>query len=189
MSKGSRSMEIKPKFWRQVAEGFRELNPEVILREADRPITVALVAEDQSRLRQMERFLAPPSLDPRKAEQVRERFCSFVLPLGVTEQEGLRRLDLVICSEAAASEVAGLFPRAYVFSAENPQAVVSKILKEHWDLALPLAKNFLPFRRAVARRSTRSIAMENAIYSVLAAVSDASPIPFSLLRVGGLASS
>ncbi len=183
-------MDDRDKFWRQVSEAFRELSPAVVVQDADRPVNLALVAEEPDKLRQMEKFFVPGFLGPRKAAQVRERFCSFVLPLGRLEEEGLRQLDLVICSESAAGKMRAQLPRTYIFSPATPQAMVSKILEDRWNLALPLARNFLLFRRAVDRRLMRSIALENALFAIMAALSDAVPVPFPLTRaLGALGSS
>src|SRR5689334_5383608 len=124
-------MNTKSKMWQQLGEAFQGLDPEMIAQSADRPISLALVAEDAVCLREMEDFIAPPSLGARKAQQVRERYCSFVLPVGKTEQEGLQRLDLVISSEGAADQISALFRRFYVFSPDDPQQVVKSILKDH----------------------------------------------------------
>ena len=183
-------METSEDFWRRVGEAFRGLKPEIFVGDAARPISVALVAEEPDKLRRMEEFFVPRLLGPRKAEQVRERLCSFVLPLGKLEREGLGDLDLVIGSPGAARQLSDLLPRIYIFFAQSPQSVVNVILKERRDLALPLARNFLPFRRAVDRRSMRSIALENALFAILTAVPDVWPAPFSRAKgAGDLASS
>src|SRR5262249_50752390 len=130
----------------------------------------------------MENFLAPPTLGARKSTQVRERMCSFVMPLRPAEQTGLIHLDLVICTPDAAERMRPLPSQAHVFSFADPEATVKRILRKHWDLALPLAKNFLVFRRVVSRRSIRSVALENGLFAAMSSLSETIPVPFSLLR-------
>ena len=182
-------MNNRESFLREVKEAGRGLSAESIVSEADRPISLALIAEDAGKLRQMEGFFAPQLLGSRKADQVRERLCFFVLPLRPSEQEGLLQLDLVVSSEGAAGEVQAMLPQIHVYSAKDPQSMVRRILKEHWDLALPLAKNFLPFRQPVARRFMRSIALENALFTVMAATAKFLPAPLSLFSAVGGSSS
>ena len=183
-------MDEREKFWRQISEALREFSPAAVVQNADRPINLALVAETSDVLRQMESFFVPRFLGSRKAAQVRERYCSFVLPLGRTELEGLQQLDLVICSPGARAFLSGCLPRVFTFSPQTPQAAVREILDERWNLALPLARNFLVFRRAVNHRLIRSLALENALIAMMAAVSEVVPAPFPLTRVlGGLVSS
>jgi hypothetical protein len=138
----------------------------------------------------MEEFFVPKRLSLRKAEQVRERLCFFVLPLRDLEQQGLRQLDLVICSRSGVRQLEAALPKVYSWSREDPHAVVRAILKDRRDLALPLARNFLPFRRLVCRRSIRSVSLENALFAMALSAADAMPALFSLLRsVAGINSS
>jgi hypothetical protein len=102
------------------------------------------------------------------------------------DEEGLRHLDLVVCSEASASQVPrSLIPQTYVLFESDSQRLIREILKYHWDLALPLAKNFIQFRQPVERRWMRSIALENALFAAAAALPDATPAFFSLLDARG----
>src|SRR5579885_1441778 len=171
-------MLSREKFWRQAGEAFRGLDPEVVLHEAERPVSLALLAEDHEALRKLEEFFIPSELTPLKTQQVRERICSFLVPLGQSEEEGLKQLDLVVCSERAAGRIPhSLFARTYVLFDQHPESVIREILKDRWDLALPLAKNFLRFRAPVQRRWMRSIAMENALVAMAASIAEIAPAP------------
>src|SRR5262249_17230887 len=58
--------------FRQIKRALGNLNPHEVREEAQRPVTVKLVASSQYALGQMESFFAPPHLSPsRRAEAVR----------------------------------------------------------------------------------------------------------------------
>ena len=166
--------------WQQVRQILNDLDPDTFEREADRSVFVALLGENPSQLRQMQNFLVPARLQSPKPEQVYQRLFPLQLPLSPDWQELLPGFDLVICSPGAADRIATLVPQCFVFDPRNPGAVVREILRKRWDLALPLAKNFLPFRRLVQRRWIESVALENTLFAVTAKISSLSPAPFPL---------
>ncbi|MBI4463930.1 MAG: hypothetical protein HY647_04425 [Acidobacteria bacterium] len=166
--------------WHQVREILHGLDPAALQRKADRSLFLALVAEEQSQLQQMWKFFAPPYLRPQKAEEVHRRLFPLQAPLRPGEQELLPGFDLIICSPGSVQTLAALVPKWFVFDFQNPKAVVEKILRERPEMFLPLAKNFLPFRRTVHRRWIQAMALENALLAVAATVPSLSPAPFPL---------
>lgn len=180
---------VREDFWRKLSEVVRKFDPERIIREASRPVRVALVGSGPSEVRQVEEFFVPEFLSQRKAEQVRESVSVFLLPLAAGDEKSLRGADVVVCSQAAAPEIAIPLPQLYIFRPDDPQALVSEIITDHWDLALPLARNFLAFRSAIQRRWLRSVALENTLFAMLTAVPDAAPEQLSLQATNGLGSS
>lgn len=166
--------------WSQVTKAFRGLNPEDLLREADRAISLALVAGTPEELSRMEAFFAPASLGRDKAEQVRQRLFPFLYPLSPSQEQMLREFDLVICSPGVTEGVGPLSPYVYIFGRVKLRDFTKEILRDRWDLALPLAKNFLPFRSPALQRWIHSIAFENALFAMMTAVPNVLPTPFSL---------
>lgn len=175
-------MEAKS-LWQQIRRVLRELDPSALAREADRSVCLALMAERKEQVQQMQDFFAPRHLRPRKAEEVRQRLLSFLLPLNRAEAGVLPGCDVVIRFGNTAEEIAALPIPVFLFRPEEPEAVVKAILQERWDLALPLAKNFLPFRAPVQRRWVQSVALENALWAALAAIPQGAGVPYSLTKV------
>ncbi|MBI4443539.1 MAG: hypothetical protein HY649_09225 [Acidobacteria bacterium] len=166
--------------WQQVREILKDMEPDTFEREAGRSVFVALLGENPGQLSQMQNFIVPARLQSPKPEQVRQRLFPLQLPLSPDWQELLPGFDLVICSPGAAGRTAKLVPQFYVFDPRNPGSVVREILRRRWDLALPLAMNFLPFRRLAQRRWIESVALENTLFAVTAKISSLSPAPFPL---------
>ncbi|MCH7978133.1 MAG: hypothetical protein IH935_04035 [Acidobacteria bacterium] len=169
-----------PGIWSQVTKAFRELNPEELVREADRALSLALVAGTSEELSRMEAFFAPTSLGRHKAEQVRQRLFPFLYPLRPSQEQMLRDFDLVVCSPGVTEGVGPLSPYVYIFGRVDSRDFVKEILRDRWDLALPLAKNFLPFRGPAQQRWIHSIAFESALFAMMTAVPNILPTPFSL---------
>ena len=167
--------------WRQVRELFQGVDPQALAQESDRPVCVALVARGPGALRQMEEFFVPRYLRPRKAEETRRKLALFLVPVHPSEHQAFFDCDLAVCSEGATEEIGNNAPQRFVFRPENPQAVLKEILKQRGDLALPLAKNFLPFRRLVQRRWIQSVALENTLFAMLATIAEEVPAPLALL--------
>ncbi|MBI1955449.1 MAG: hypothetical protein HYS38_03550 [Acidobacteria bacterium] len=167
--------------WRQVRELFQGVDPQALAQESDRPVSVALVARGPGELRQMDEFFVPSCLRPRQAEETRRKLALFLVPLHPSERQALSRCDLAVCSEGATEEIGNDAPQRFVFRPENPQAVLKEILQQRGDLALPLDKNFLPFRRLVQRRWTQSVALENTLFAMLATIAEEVPAPLALL--------
>ena len=166
--------------WRQVSDAFRGLNPEELAQDASRSLSLALVAGTPEELSRMEAFFAPISLGRRKAEQVHQCLFPFLHPLRQSQEQMLREFDFVICSPGVTAEVGPLAPYVYIYGRANSRDFVKEILRDRWDRALPLAKNFLPFRGYAQQRWIHSIAFENALFAIMTAIPNVLPTPFSL---------
>ena len=166
--------------WRQVSKAFRGLNPEELARDASRSLSLALVAGAPEELSRMEAFFAPSSLGRHKAEQVQRCLFPFLYPLSQSQERMLREFDLVICSPDVTAGVGPLSPYVYIYGRADLRDFVKEILRDRWDLALPLANNFLPFRGYAQQRWIHSVAFENALFAIMTAVPNVLPTPFSL---------
>jgi hypothetical protein len=67
------------------------------------------------------------------------------------------------------------YPGAYTFHRDHPESTIAQILKEHDELALPLARQFPAFRKPVVDGIIQSIARENALFAFATAVPDVVP--------------
>jgi len=166
--------------WGEVSKVLRGLNPGAVAQDRDRPIAIALVAREAEDLRLLEGFLVPSQLRLHKAEQIRKRLTPLVVPLRTPPRGRTTKFDLALCSPGAAAEAGQFAADVAVFHPQEERALISEILERRWDLALPLARNFLPFRHPVQARWIRSISLENALFAAMTAVPDVVPTPFSL---------
>jgi hypothetical protein len=148
----------------QIRNAFRHLNPNGVRELAARPLTIGLIASSQEGFAAMEEVLAPASLSSaRRAETAR------VLHR-VSHGAPGRDFDLVICEQELLPP-----PGAFRFDPDQPQLTIRAILDRHEDLGLALAANFLPFRKPVIARAIRTIARENAAFSIVTALPDVIP--------------
>jgi uncharacterized protein (DUF697 family) len=69
---------------------------------------------------------------------------------------------------------------AYDFRFGTPALTVKQILRNHEELALPLARLFPPFREEVCRQIVRRISKENALFSMATALPNVVPSVFEL---------
>jgi hypothetical protein len=149
----------------QVKRALSNLNPAPVREEAERPVSVGIVAASAESLGRMETYFAPAHLSPsRRAESVR----------------------LLVRGSAAGCDVeiyesSLLRPqRAFSFDIEAPDDCVRRILRAREDLAIPLARSLYPFRKPAAHRLIRTIAKENALFCLATALPDIVPSLASL---------
>ncbi len=150
----------------QMKRAIRNLNPAEVRSEAERELRVALVAESPARHGLMESYLCPPELTAAKRAQA-ARSLYRVSPAA----RGRESCDLELWDESL------LHPeRAFTFDPAHPGRMVTAVLDARFDLALGLAKRFPPFRMPVIDRTIRSVAKENALFSVATALPDIVPL-------------
>jgi uncharacterized protein (DUF697 family) len=80
------------------------------------------------------------------------------------------RVDLVLYEQG--------IPRngdAYAYNRANPGEVVTRILREHADHVLPLARQFPVFRKPVVERLIQEVARENALFAIATALPNVVP--------------
>ena len=153
--------------WGQIRHAVSNLNPGEVQAQADRPILVGLKAATEESLGAMETFFAPPELSAaRRAEAAR-----------ILVRGGSPECDIYIYE----SELL-LPPReirhsmvSFWFDLDSPEDCVRRIVRHRDDLMLPLARRLAPFRKAVAHHVIRSVAKENALFSLMTALPDVVP--------------
>src|SRR5205814_5752274 len=64
---------------------------------------------------------------------------------------------------------------AFTFYSYDPERTVKEILADRAELGLPLARNFLPFRRPVVNEVMYSVSKENALFSLASALPNIVP--------------
>ena len=151
---------------RQVKRAISNLNPKEIRELAERPVSIGIVAASEESLGRIETFLAPPHFSAER----RARAARLLV-----------RGNTVGC-DVEIYESSLLRPsRAFSFDPEAPDDCVRRILRAREDLALPLARNFFPFRKQASHHLIRSVAKENALFCLATALPDIVP---SLASIG-----
>ena len=145
---------------RQVKRALSNLNPRELRETAERPVRVSLVAASQESLGRMESYFAPPHLSPdRRTEALRMlvRGSAFGSDIEIFESSLLRP------------------GRAFSFDPEAPDDCIRRILRSREELMLPLARSLHPFRKPASHHIIRTVAKENALFSLATALPDVVP--------------
>ncbi len=144
----------------QVKQALSNLKSKEVRERAERPVCIGLVAASAESMGRMETYFAPPHLSPnRRAEVVRSliRGSHSNCDIEIYESNLLR-------------------PRhAFSFDPDSPDDCIRRIIRAREDLALPLARQFFPFRKPVSHHMIRSVAKENALFCLATALPDVVP--------------
>jgi hypothetical protein len=152
------------KYVRNVKDALGWLKPHEVRQKAERTVRVGLFAESDLAFFRMESFFAPPHWSAaRRAEAVRI--------LQRAEPDTAERFDVEIWSEDMRRPQG-----AIAFCWRDPERAVRRVIREHEELALPLARHLEPFRRPAASHIIAKIAMENALFAVATALPDVVPL-------------
>jgi hypothetical protein len=163
---------------KQVWHAMQNLNPKDVRELADRPVTIGLFADNLSALDEMEEFLSPAGLS-------RERRLEIFDSLFRAGEAGApQRFDIEIYEEGIRRPSEG-----FLWVSRNPGLTVAEVLRRREDLAIPLARRFPPFRRAVTENIVNQVSKENAFFSLATALPGIVPSVLSLpFAVGEFAS-
>ena len=149
---------------REVKRAISNLRPDEVRHTADRRLAIGLVATNAAAYTAIENFLAPPELSG-------ERRADVLSILHRASDPGIpERFDLVLYEHR--------LPRAenaFTFYSYDPERTVKEILADRAELGLPLARNFLPFRRPVVNEVMYSVSKENALFSLASALPNIVP--------------
>ncbi len=151
--------------FRQVKNALSNLNPREVRDSAERPVCVGLVAATDEALGRMETYFAPPHFSAQRRAQAA---CRLV-------RGGSPGCDVEIYESSLLRPA-----RAFSFDPDAPDDCVRRILRAREDLALPLARNFYPFRKPASHHLIRTISKENALFCLATALPDVVPSLASL---------
>jgi hypothetical protein len=146
---------------KQVRAAFSMLRPEQVIKLADRPVAIGLVASSQRGYSSVEESLAPAS-DSAKIYRA-------------SDDTTPPNVDLILYEPALPC------PRgAFHYDPREPEAAIHEIVRTHEDLALPLARQFRVFREPVVERIVQKVARENALFAITTALPNMVPSVFEL---------
>lgn len=170
-------------FLTTIGKAIKSVNPNEVRSSAERGIDVGLMATTEARLNEMWFFLAPEGISDSK----RQELAAIVHPLGpqlpsMPPPPAKRDIEIWEAGMRKPSH-------AFVWRPDNTARVVDEILEKHDDLALPLARNFLAFRKPAADKIIANICNENAMFSIVTSLPNIIPSFLSLpYAVGEFAS-
>ncbi|MBV9758954.1 MAG: hypothetical protein JO340_00170 [Acidobacteriaceae bacterium] len=144
-----------------VKKALSTLNPKQAREMSRRSLHIALNAANPEAYRRMEDFFLT-DLSP-----ARRRESSYSLTRGAATGGNY---DLVIYDQTVSAPA-----HALVFEPDRPHHIVSRILDRHYDLGVPLARSFFPFRRPFIERVIAKTARENTLFSLATALPDIIP--------------
>jgi hypothetical protein len=166
-----------------IKEAISSLNPQEIERHTERPLQLFLYAHTEAAYREMEDFLAPPALSPAKRADLRRRLHRATSGFSPAAPH-----DLEIYFEDSPPNELTPTKNIFAFRPGDPGHLVSSVLKQRPDMAIPLAMHILPFRQEVSRRIVKKVARQNALFALATAVPDIVPFISLPWAVGEFAS-
>lgn len=165
-------------FLTTVAKSLRSLNPADVRSMAEREVNIGLTALTEDGLNRMWDFLAPERLSERKKDEL----VRLVHPLGPRlpgMPEPPPHLDIEIWEEGLSKP-----PQAFTFYKRDPERTVREIIARHEELSLPLARQFVVFRKPVSEKIINTVSQENALFSVATSLPNVIPslltLPFAV---------
>jgi hypothetical protein len=177
------SNQMITSFLTTIAKSLRTLNPSDVRNLAEREVNIGLTAASEDGLNRMWDFLAPAQLSERKKDQL----VRLVHPLG-PRLPGMpprpAHVDLELWEEGLPKP-----PHAFTFYRRDPARTVREIIDHREELGLPLARQFVVFRKPVSEKIVNAVSQENALFSIATSLPNIVPNLLSLpFAVGEFAS-
>lgn len=174
--------DLKNQIWKAV----RQLNPAETLREAERPIHLAVVGrsrDDSERI--VARLLGEGVSQDGEVRGL--TISTYSDPLDEERRACLRRADIVLAMEGTLSGVSILEDRLVILPEEKlccpMDAILASQVGKNWRLAI--GRHMPLCREGIARGIVQEVAKENAIFVVATGLGDV--VPSWLLPIVGLA--
>jgi hypothetical protein len=140
------------------------LRPDEIRKRASRPLHIGLVADGSAAYAEMEDFLIPAGVSHAERLLLMERVHR------ASDSDVPETVDLILYEPGVPCPQG-----CFTYRRDNPADTVSEVLDEKGDLALPLARQFPSFRKAVLDHIIHSVASENALFAVAMALPNVVP--------------
>jgi hypothetical protein len=156
---------------KNIKEALTNLNPQEVRDHLDRPVRLLLYAPDEAGLRLMENFFAPAALSAQKRQEVEAVLIRGSHLSGVAQPS-----DVPIYFGQVDRDFLKSKPAPFAFDPDHPERVISTILQQRPDLAIPLARHLMPFRQPVVDRVIKKVSKENALFSLATALPDMIPL-------------
>ncbi len=149
---------------RQARAAISMLNPDEVRKRAQRPLHLGLVASNPGAYSGMQELLLPVEASP----DLRAELASAIHR--ADDPNPPEQVDLVFYENGLSHPA-----DSYSLDPTQPEAVAARIMKDHEDLALPLARQFPVFRKCIVDRIVQAVARENALFAVATALPNVVP--------------
>ena len=149
---------------KQTRATFSLLRPEEIRSRAARPLHIGLVADGSAAFAEMEDFLIPAAVTHAMRLILMERVHRS------SDPDVPETVDLILYEPGIPCPHG-----AFSYHRDDPEATVAEVLAEKRGLALPLARQFPVFRKAVLENIIHTVARENALFAVATALPNVIP--------------
>jgi hypothetical protein len=148
---------------KEIRKIYSSVNANEIRSLARQDLSVGLMAMSEGSFRELESFLAPPSLP----EQARNEALWKIHRVAGAPPENA---DFVLCEPGIV-----LPPKGYIFDVMNPAPAIARILADHEGKELAIASRFPAFRRTLSDNIIHRVAGENALFSLVTALPNVVP--------------
>ncbi len=154
-----------------IRTALHTLNPDGIRELGRKPVHISLHAGSDEGYRRMESFLLQELRPSRRLESLSlvSRGPSATAPPGAAP--GAKESHQIAIYEEGSSAPAG----ALIFRSDAPELLVGRILQEHPDAGIALARSFHPFRQPFINSVIAKTARENVLFSITTALPDVIP--------------
>jgi hypothetical protein len=146
-----------------IRKALNTLNPEQVRELAKKPVRISLQAGSEEAYRRMENFLLDDLRPSRRGESLALLTRGNATPSGDAHH-------ITIYDESALTPTGAL-----TFREGSTSALVERILNEHEDAGIALARSFKPFRKPFVDRVIAKTARENVLFSITTALPDIIP--------------
>lgn len=156
----------------EVRKALHSLNPSEVRQQAERRLSIGLVARTPDEHWRMESYFCPLALSLGKRAEV-----SRMLHRGSVDNRGGPH-DVEIWHHSMAMP-----EHVFAFDPARPELTVGEVVRRRPDLTLPLARYIYPFRKPVVDQLIHAVAKENAMFAVATALPDVIPflsLPWAL---------
>jgi hypothetical protein len=151
-----------------IKKAISTLNPKQVREMSERSLNIVLYASDPGSYEQMENFFLQDLKPARRRE-------SAALLRRYAESGSSARHDLAIHDLVIYDRFSDAPANALIFDPDRPQKMVEKALSKQDDLAVALAKSFVPFRKPFVDRVIARTCRENTLFSLATALPDIVP--------------
>jgi uncharacterized protein (DUF697 family) len=142
---------------------YAGLNADEIRGSAYRDLNIGLIAASEDGYLEMERFLAPTSLEASSRMEI-------LKSVHRVDGSPRNRFDFLLGEPGIP-----LTSNAYSFNPADIESTARAIVADHQDLELTMARRFPLFRRPVADKIIHRVSRENALFSLVTALPNVIP--------------
>jgi hypothetical protein len=148
----------------QISEAIKTLNPREVRAQAELPLQFGVLAADDGYAASIFSFLVPAELSQERARE------TGLHVLRIADEADFRAATLGLAEPGVPHPA-----HFYTFERDRQARVISRILDEHEEHAVALARWFPAFRGEAIERIIWKVSKENALFAVATAIPNVVP--------------